>query len=211
MRPPRALWVPFELGRPFGVPGDADFQRDVLRAALELLGADAGPVLADYPRDAPLSDANAGEGWACPISFGPAADAKAGNALAAEIARLQPWYDLSVQRRGRTTVGASGLELDRIVGLIGELLDPAPDEDVAAPSANLLKLATEDLKAFYFEAALAQPDGASSLAVQDWFWGETEAARALLRLRDALADSSDPAIRRFAGWLLVPQTQVHRL
>ena len=35
--PPRALWVPFEFGRPLGVPGDADFQRRVLVAALKLL------------------------------------------------------------------------------------------------------------------------------------------------------------------------------
>ena len=32
MRPPRALWVPYPLGRPFGVPGDAAFQSAVLRS-----------------------------------------------------------------------------------------------------------------------------------------------------------------------------------
>ena len=37
MAPPRALWVPFELGRPFGAPGDAAFQHRVLGAALALL------------------------------------------------------------------------------------------------------------------------------------------------------------------------------
>ena len=210
MRPPRALWVSFELGRPFGVPDDADFQHDVLRAALDLLVADEGPVLVDYPHDAPSAQTDKGEGWACPVSFGPVSDTTTEGSLAAEIAQLQPWYDLSVQHRGRTTFGASGLELDRIVRLITDLLEPAPGDDAAVPSADLLKLATEDLKAFYFEAALAQPEGASSLAVQDWFWGETEAARLLYRLRDALGDNSDPAIRRFAGWLLVPQTQVHR-
>ena len=43
MRPPRALWVPFELGRPFGAPNDADFQSEVLRAALALLERPDGP------------------------------------------------------------------------------------------------------------------------------------------------------------------------
>ena len=38
-KPPRALWVPFELGRPFGPPDDAAFQKRVLLAALRLLGA----------------------------------------------------------------------------------------------------------------------------------------------------------------------------
>jgi len=36
-KPPRALWVPFELGRPFGPPNDPPFQRRVILAALRLL------------------------------------------------------------------------------------------------------------------------------------------------------------------------------
>ena len=36
-RPPRALWVPFELGRPFGPPNDPAFQKQVILAALRLL------------------------------------------------------------------------------------------------------------------------------------------------------------------------------
>ena len=34
IKPPRALWVPFMLGRPFGAPNDPDFQRRVLRHLL---------------------------------------------------------------------------------------------------------------------------------------------------------------------------------
>lgn len=37
-RPPRALWVPFELGRPIGPPGDAAFQKRVILAALGIGG-----------------------------------------------------------------------------------------------------------------------------------------------------------------------------
>ena len=36
-RPPRALWVPFELGRPIGPPSDAVFERRVILAALGML------------------------------------------------------------------------------------------------------------------------------------------------------------------------------
>lgn len=43
IRPPRALWVPFELGRPLGQPNDSEFQMRVLRACLGLLDADSGP------------------------------------------------------------------------------------------------------------------------------------------------------------------------
>ena len=55
MRPPRFLWVSFPLGRPLGVPGDAAFQRRVMLAALGLLEAEQGPVLADYPEDIPVA------------------------------------------------------------------------------------------------------------------------------------------------------------
>ena len=53
-RPPRALWVPFELGRPFGPPGDPAFQKRVLLTALRLLERNDGPVLIeDFPDDDP--------------------------------------------------------------------------------------------------------------------------------------------------------------
>jgi hypothetical protein len=68
--PPRALWVPFEWGRPLGVSGNANFQTRVLRAALQLLEAPSGPVVVDFPEDAPpvADDATP---LACPISFAP--------------------------------------------------------------------------------------------------------------------------------------------
>ena len=53
-KPPRALWVPFELGRPFGPPSDPAFQKHVILAALRLLEREDGPVLIeDFPEDDP--------------------------------------------------------------------------------------------------------------------------------------------------------------
>jgi hypothetical protein len=57
-KPPRALWVPFELGRPFGPPSDPTFQKQVILAALRLLERETGPViiedfLDDDPRAQP--------------------------------------------------------------------------------------------------------------------------------------------------------------
>ena len=51
IKPPRALWVPFELGRPLGVPGNATFQTEALRRTLALLEAPSGPLLADFPQE----------------------------------------------------------------------------------------------------------------------------------------------------------------
>ncbi len=54
MKPPRALWVPFELGRPMGVPNDQALQRRILLAALKLLEAGSRPILEDFPEEAPV-------------------------------------------------------------------------------------------------------------------------------------------------------------
>jgi hypothetical protein len=44
-KPPRALWVPFPFGRPFGAPNNKAIQRKVIHAALKLLRRERGPVL----------------------------------------------------------------------------------------------------------------------------------------------------------------------
>ena len=57
-KPPRALWVPFELGRPFGPPSDPTFQKRVILAALRLLERVRGPVIIeDFPDDTTRSTA----------------------------------------------------------------------------------------------------------------------------------------------------------
>ena len=70
IKPPRALWVSFELGRPFGKPNDADFQRRVLSAALDLLNKKEGPILIDYAEEA--DDSGLEGPWACPVNLNPA-------------------------------------------------------------------------------------------------------------------------------------------
>lgn len=55
------------LGRPFGAPNAPEFQRKVLIAVLKLLEAQQGPLLEDFPEDAPVSaHGNEMEGYACP-------------------------------------------------------------------------------------------------------------------------------------------------
>jgi hypothetical protein len=63
LRPPRALFCDFPLGRPLGRPGDGAFQRRVLRSAFDLLDADE-PVLHDFPESV---DDGLGEPLACTI------------------------------------------------------------------------------------------------------------------------------------------------
>jgi hypothetical protein len=48
LRPPRALYVPFQHGYPLDQPNDPARQHEVLTAALELLKL-SPPVLQDFP------------------------------------------------------------------------------------------------------------------------------------------------------------------
>lgn len=109
IRPPRALWVPFMFGRPLGVPNDAGFQRRVLWSALRLLESASGPVLQDYQEDAPETAVDEEHAFACPVSFTRHETPGLKGELRHEIAQLTPWYELARLRRGRTSMGASGL------------------------------------------------------------------------------------------------------
>ena len=106
LRPPRFLWVPFELGRPLGAPNQPDFQREVLRKSLLLLESNSGPVLIeDFDEEAPIGEDRSNEnveGWACPVNFPspPSDKSEREAALLAEIESLSPWYDFSVRKRG---------------------------------------------------------------------------------------------------------------
>jgi hypothetical protein len=209
INPPRALWVPFMLGRPLGVPNDAAFQRRVLLAVLRLFERATGPVLEDFPEDAPHVDLGpAPEGLVCPVSFPRAArDGDLGEALADEVSQLQAWHDLAVRHRGRTTLGVTGLAPDGIAAFLASWLTDAPRPTYSAelPAADALKRACDELKAFYYEAKAVQPGRHSSALIQDWFWMETAAGRALLEIRNRAAGNPDPAIKALAAQSLVPR------
>ena len=121
MQPPRSLWVSFPLGRPLGIPGDAGFQHQVISAALDLLSHSVGPVLEDFPLDAPAIELD--DAPACPVSFAnnAAAHETWGARLSADLATVMPWYDLSRRRRGRTLVGIAEVagDLHHVVHGVG--------------------------------------------------------------------------------------------
>jgi len=214
IRPPRALWVPFMLGRPFGVPNDAAFQRRVLSALLTLFEREQGPVLEDYPEEAPGEAADA-EGYACPVNFArvQADDGDPGKALVREVEQLAVWYDLAVKRRGRTTVGISGMPVEALARFLASWVagapEPNPRPDVSL--ALVLKRACDDLKAYYFEALGAQPGNLSAKAIDRWFWNETAAAKAFIALRARCADHPEKHVRIFVERSLLPRAIQHTL
>ena len=217
IRPPRALWVPFELGRPIGAHGNPAFQTRVVHAALELVERAEGPVLADFPDDEPEA-IEAGAPLACPVSFAADAakldiDSELRDAFRAEVEGLSDWYGEAVGQRGRTTANSVGLAPDAVADFIAAF---ARGEDPDNPLPNVspgmaLKMATEDLKAYYNEAMTARPGGNTDpVSLENWFWGETAAARVLNEVRkECLHRDGREYAFLGANWL-VPRRQLHR-
>ena len=88
------------------------------------------------------------------------------------------------------------------MSLIGERT-----EEIRPPSALSLKLAVDDIKAFYTEAASGPEPGKSnprSRAIADWFWNETMAARVLREVKETCQNASDPMLRVAGKALIVP-------
>ena len=151
---------------------------------------------------------------ACPVSFAsPVSDLSDLDTLLVafrqEIEQLRTWYDLAVDKRGRTTVGISGLGPDELGSFIGSFLDgglpTGPRQDVA--SVTMFKLAAEDLKAYYCEAVTAQPgqEMPDSQTLANWFWRETTAGKMLFAIQESHSKGENGVLRLVSEQYLVPE------
>jgi hypothetical protein len=211
-KPPRALWVPFELGRPLGPPSDPAFQKRVILAALRLLERERGPVIIeDFPDDDPRERPD--PSWRAPLAKVDSSDGST-TALAAEldseIARLESAYQRAVAERGRTIVGLSGLSIGKAGRYIADWLRgqtlPSPSAEMSAPLT--LRFAVDDLKACYIEVALAGSGRPSSKQIGDWLWNDTALGAAIFALRKEHLTSDDERLKAIAGLFLVPGVRV---
>lgn len=191
MQPPRMLWVSFPLGRPLGRAGDAAFQHRVIAHALDLLRRPAGPVLEDYSED--MDEEVTEVAPACPVSFG----AKRGDTdswsdrLLREFDSLQPWYELSLRRRGRTTVGLSADGMQDILAKLASWLD---DRSQPLPDFLWFKRAIEDAKAWCAEALTAQPGDYPPGYGERLLWEQSILGEALKQYYDYFQGQPDMAL-----------------
>jgi hypothetical protein len=218
VKPPRALWVPFQMGHPLGAPDDPAFQKRVLKDVLSLLESPGSPpVLADFPEDEPEN--NEITVLSCQVNFARSTDETEDadpllTALRREITAMRPWYDMAVNKRKRTTVGVSNIELEAIGDFIFAFVKgEEPDNPLKdTPLVYTLKYAVEDLKSYYIEGITAQPGqaGASSQLLQDWFWEETVAGKVLLALQKVCEASPDKLMSEIGSHFVVPGDVVRR-
>ena len=202
MQPPRSLWVSFPFGRPLGIPGDVEFQHEVINQALELLDRDSGPVLEDFPKDIPPIDSDAV--IACPVAF-PKREQDDGwlQRLSAEMGLLRPWYELAVRRRGRSLVGISELDPAQNIEKLAELIDSGE----LASDITWLKRAVEDLKAYYLEAMTAQAGPFDKAEQFRQFWSETEMGAAILEVAQRYQEHENNGFKLVAR-MLAPREAV---
>ena len=217
VRPPRSLWTSFDLGVPLG-SNDPAFQKRVLLALLKLIEAprEKGPVLIeDYPEDAPETGDDALVALSCPVYYGKSEDESGEidplhTAFLQEIKSMRSWYDISLTKRNRTTVGVSRIDLDAIGDFLYSFTTGAmpenPRQDVDL--STTLKAAVEDLRAYYFESATSQPgqENVSNKALLNWFRRDTVAGKVLMKVREQCLKSPDEKVKMLANLFIVPRT-----
>lgn len=216
LKAPRALWVPFILGRPLGAPANPQFQRTVLMAALDLLQETQWPVLKDFQEDAPEDTLGFySETLVCPVSFpSKSTEGSLPIRLQNEIAQLQAWYSLALQVKGRSTTGITGSTPEELGAFIGSwVTDQALTQlkNLDYPPAATLKLATDELKAFYYESKSMQPGKHTFDSIQEWFWFDTTAGEVFNLIKEKVAHFEDPSFKGLATTSLVPRVVQNRL
>ena len=195
IKPARALFLDFPMGRGMGKPNDPNFQKKVIRAAFDLFDEPSGPVIENFPEIIPVK--NGRMGYALPpelvLNISDIGDLnKLLDEIRVEMDTLRPAYDFAVKSRGRTTVGASELNVSDLAPFIAEFLSgeipKSPRKGL--PAIPLLKLVVEDLEAYYTETRTHRDNIDDLELMGKWFWEETKAGRLLLLL-EAVSIASD--------------------
>lgn len=193
-RAPRMLHCQFPLGRPLGIPNDPQFQRDVLRRAFALLERTDVPVLEDHPVTIPDESGSAA---ACPI---PPTDNLEGPPAVVEARGLRAAYQRSLEHRdGRTAVGrvADADGIPELLEVFARLGAGATLDDVGWKGYVLIG-ASQDVRAYYEEAALALSGDLGPRRIETWFYQETRAGELLRVAQTTLGEQgADPSVTAY--------------
>ena len=188
IKPPRALYCEFPLGRPLGRPADAEFQHDVLEQAFALLEADSGPVLKDHP--VVIEAEEVALTCAIPPRFDPDLPAAVDEANG-----MRKAYDRARERRGVSSVGRV-IDADAVPGalqLLHEIAEGADWKAADIPGKNTTALC-HDIRTYYEEAALELVEGPApdGRAAEAWYFEQTDAGKTVLAARASIKEQGGP-------------------
>jgi hypothetical protein len=187
LRPPRALFCEFPLGRPLGKPLDPEYQHRVLAAAFALFDEPAGPVIHDFP-DVIEQDLEVAA--SCMM---PPRDTSGEHPAVAEARALIPAYNRTFARRGRTNVGRTteAAGIPDLVGRFVELSEGAALEGAELEAQWILDMCS-DVRAFYEEASMALVDHVPDAGQTDvWFYRQTATGALMRPVAEALRGRPD--------------------
>jgi hypothetical protein len=195
MHPPRALYCEFPIGRPLGRPDDAEFQRRVLLAALELFERPSGPVLEDF--DETITD-HVDEALTCTIP--PGLDRTVPRAID-EAHALRPAFE-----RGATGGMTSIENPDAVYEALAAFDRVARGRSwtEAGIRPNPMRAAGL-IAAYYQQAAVGLSDHVPrARQAESWYANHTAAAETMRRAQRAMQDQGVPEPIWF---YLLPVTQ----
>jgi hypothetical protein len=67
------------------------------------------------------------------------------------------------------------------------------------PLPRFIRYSADDLKAFCYEARMAQRPEVAEPDLHRWFWGETAVGKLLARVAEGMNASEDPALKNAAN------------
>lgn len=192
IKPPRALYVPFPFGLSVGHPNNVEEQGSVLKAALDLLERETGPVLEDYADGEAISERGA------PLQSSMVAPAEVPTDPATEASLMRKYWERWKDKTGRTAVGLSRIDPSQFRGIIrflqsysrGEIDQVPPDR--TEPLGVYIRRCVEDLRTMYIEARMFTNPTEPAENRDAWFWGQTALSTLLRSVADRMRASSDP-------------------
>jgi hypothetical protein len=199
VKAPRALFVPFPFGYALGKPNDPALQHRVVAAAFDQLERKQGPVLEDFPEEETpqmLPQASGVRRVEVETTRDPAD----------EVTTLRAFYERWVEdHHGRTAVGLCGIPQRRWRGMMcfleaysqGEAAD-LPERPAGVSLPQFLRYCVDDLKAFFYEARMAQRSNVSESDLHEWFWGETATSQLIRAIAERMKASDDPTLKYIA-------------
>ena len=171
----------------------------------------SGPVLDDFSEIIPVREGRMS--YALPVSLVYKVNQlgnidKLAERVQSELSNLLPDYFKALQNVGRTTVGASELEISDFVPFISEFAkgNKPKSPRKGLPAIPLLKLVVEDLNAVYTETRIYKDKIDDFEMLGKWFWEETHAGKLLLAVEAVSLESDDQVLRQIASMsLLTPR------
>jgi len=194
--PPRGLACDFPLGRPIGIPNDAEFQHKVLAHALSMLERTESGV-EDFPES--ILDEGT-EMLTCPLP--PRHDPDAHPAVD-EARGLRAAYDRAIEKYGNRVGAGRAVSADDVPSAIESFIrigEGTPWKEAQIP--GIPARVAQDIRGYYETAALAIVDRTpAAWAGLRWFRDVTQTGKAIRAAQQAMKDAD---VRRDLWLFLLP-------